>query len=118
MGLLDSLKGIFSGGGGGGGSTTSDGFYFYVRCPRAHPIRIWVNRGQDLARDFETDGYTLTKHVVCPTCFQKTLATLHFNDRYREQGREIEGGTFIEESDYEAAQPRQPGQAPGEGERS
>ncbi len=108
MGFLDTLKGIFSGGGGGGGSrSTSDGFFFYLRCPSSHPIHVWVNRGHDLARDYDgAGGFTLTKHIVCPTCYKKSIAQLNFDDRYRETSREIENGQYIDEAEYDAAQPK------------
>src|SRR5581483_7963536 len=93
MGILDALKGIFSGSGSSGSGESSAGFFFYVRCPSGHPIRVWLNRSSDLVQDFEgysIGGYMLTKNIVCPRC-------------YRETSREIDNGRFIDASEYEAA---------------
>ena len=106
MGLLDALKGLFGGGGGGAAPSSAAGFFFYVRCPSGHPIRVWVNRAHDLAADYgegdAASGYVLTKHVVCPRCYKTTRAQIRYDARYREQGREIEGGSFIDAAEYEA----------------
>jgi hypothetical protein len=106
MGILDALKGIFSGSGSSGSGESSAGFFFYVRCPSGHPIRVWVNRSSDLVQDFEGDtigGYMLTKHIVCPRCYKKTRAEIRYDRGFRETSREIDNGRFIDASEYEAA---------------
>jgi hypothetical protein len=106
MGLLDGLKGLFGGGSGGGAPSSAAGFFFYVRGPSGHPIRVGVNRAHDLAADYgdgeAASGYVLTKHVVCPRCYKTIRAQIRFDARYREQGREIQGGSYIDAAEYDA----------------
>ncbi len=101
---------------GGGASTEGDaGLYLYVKCNRCgSPLRVRVDTRNELSPeydDMEASSYVLRKEMMDSTCFRLMYATLHFDGRKREVGREIEGGEFISREEYERLAQRSNGGA-------
>lgn len=93
---------------GGGQQTNTDnnGYHLYIRCKRCSTIvHVRIDLRNDLAADYgdtAAEGYTLVKEVMDDRCFRLMRAELHFDARRRETSREVEGGTFVTEEEWEA----------------
>ena len=91
----------------GGGQQSSDdhALHLYVKCGRCgYGVHVRVDLHNDLSADYgdnDAEGYTLVKEVMDDRCFRIMRATLRFNSRRNEISREVEGGTFISEEEYE-----------------
>ena len=98
MSLLDQIKALFSGGG-----VPDAGSSYAVRCSRCgEVIRVRADRRFDLEQAFDPErdtvtGYVLNKEILGQRCQQLLRLTVHFDRSYRETGRELEGGEFVEE---------------------
>jgi hypothetical protein len=102
MRLWDALKQAF-----GGGEQGDGGLYFYLRCARCGDlVRVRVNLASELQQEFENDdfpvAYTVRKMVVDQRCFRPIEVILRFDNRRRERSREIDGGVFLSQEEYEA----------------
>jgi hypothetical protein len=89
-----------------GGKTTSgeyvdkDGVYFYVRCHHCGTIvRLRAAKQYDLERT--EHGFTWHKTIVDSKCFRPMQAVVHLNRSYEVVSAEIEGGTFVNQADYD-----------------
>ncbi len=107
MGLLDSIKAIFT---GGGAASDRGALYLYIRCNRCQDVvRLRVNLANELQQEFgEADGvegYSLRKGVVDGRCFRPIELRMRFDSRRRELSRELEGGEFVGPEAYQAAHP-------------
>ncbi len=108
MGILDAIKSAL-GFGGGSGAGDRNAMFLYVRCKRCRDVvRVRVNTSNEPAQEYDEGGdkvagYTLNKTIVDSKCFRPIPVTIRFDARRREQGREIEGGEFVDEEAYEAA---------------
>jgi len=82
------------------------GSYYYVRCDRCHQaIRVRVDPAWDLSPDFEGGGgFGVTKHVIGQKCFRPIEVTITFDEKRNEIDKEITGGKFIAEAEYDAEQ--------------
>ena len=106
MGLWDTLKSALGLGGGGGGRDR--GLYLYVRCNRCQDVvRVRVNMANDLQQEYvensdDVAGYSLTKGIVDSKCFRPMTLTMRFDRRRNEQERSVEGGTLVDQADWEA----------------
>ena len=103
MGLWDALKRAF-----GGGGQTDSGIYFYLRCARCGDrVRVRVNPAAELQQEFEGGdqpvGYMVRKMVVDQRCFRPIEVVLRFDAGRRERSREISGGVFISQEEYEGS---------------
>jgi hypothetical protein len=95
-----------------GGPKDSDdgGMYYYVRCTKcAEAIRVRVDRGNDLAQEFEDggdhpSGYVATKGVVGKKCFRTMSLTIKYDRGRREVSRSLDGAEFITKEEFEASQ--------------
>ncbi len=90
---------------GGGGSRQGDeALHLYVKCNRCGaPVHVRVNLFNDLAADYgdtDAEGYVLSKEVMDDRCFRLMRVEIQFDTRRRETSREIEGGTFISEEEW------------------
>lgn len=124
VGLLDGILSIFGLGGRGGAGSTDRGLYVYIRCNRCQDVvRVRINVANEVSEltDEPDDGvenprasnsaarYTITKGVVDTKCFRPMRLTMLFDGRRRELERTVEGGTVVEQEDWEAARSsRQP----------
>jgi hypothetical protein len=110
MSFLDRIAGIFTGqkSGSSGSVRDENGFYFYVRCGKCgEVVRVRTDRRWDFQQEFEEGqdaptGYAVHKEVIGQRCFQMIHVTLRFDSHRRETGREIRGGQFATEQEYEA----------------
>jgi hypothetical protein len=103
MVLWDALKRAF----GGAGSQGDSGIYFYVRCERCGDrVRVRVNPASELQQEYEGGdqpvGYMVRKMVVDQRCFRPIEVVLRFDRGRREKSREISGGAFISQQEYDA----------------
>lgn len=100
MGFLDSLKSLFSGGGGGENSA----YWLYVRCRRCgEVIKSRVDLRNDLSMA-DGGGYVVSKTLVGnQLCFQRVEVTLSFDEQRQLVDREISGGEFVTEEEYNNA---------------
>jgi hypothetical protein len=108
MGLFDGLRKLLGGGAGERGD--GDAYFLYVRCGACgEAIRVRAHRRWDFHQEFSEDsdgvvGYTLHKEIMGQRCFRIVRATVRFDARLREVERAIEGGEFISEQEWQAAQ--------------
>jgi hypothetical protein len=83
--------------------------WIYVRCQRCgEAIRIRADRRYDLVSEMHDPGeegpaYTLHKDIVGARCFQRIPVRLAFDHRLQLVEREIQGGQFLTEQEYQAA---------------
>ena len=109
MGILDAIKAALGFGGAGGASGDRNAMFLYIRCTRCRDVvRVRVNMANEPAQEFAeggdtVDGYVLNKTVVDSKCFRPIPVTIRFDARRREQGREIEGGEFVGQEEFDAA---------------
>ena len=109
MGILDAIKSALGFGGAGGASGDRNVMFLYVRCTRCRDVvRVRVNMANEPAQEFAeggdtVDGYVLNKTIVDSRCFRPIPVTIRFDVRRREQGREIEGGEFVGQEEFDAA---------------
>ena len=80
--------------------------HLYVRCNRCRAaVHVRIDLRNDLAADYgdtEAEGYTLYKEVMDDRCFRLMRAELQFDAHRNEMSRQIEGGTFITEAEWQA----------------
>ncbi len=92
----------------GGSERTADdqALNLYVKCNRCGAaVHVRVDLRNDLAADYgdtEAEGYTLYKEVMDDRCFRLMRAELQFDAHRNEMSRQIEGGTFITETEWQA----------------
>ena len=83
--------------------------WIYVRCQRCgEAIRIRADRRYDLVSEMRDPGeagpaYTVHKDIVGARCFQRIAVRLAFDPRLQLVEREIQGGQFLTEQEYQAA---------------
>jgi len=99
MSLRQRIANLFSVQKGAG----DDAIYLYVRCANCGArLRVRVDRQHDLSYDYEREeGYVLRKEMMDSRCFRLMYATLRFDRNYRVVSREITGGEFITQEEYE-----------------
>jgi hypothetical protein len=110
VGILDAIKSALGfGGGTGGAGGDRNAMFLYIRCKRCHDVvRVRVNMANEPAQEYDEGGdkvagYTLNKTIVDSKCFRPIPVAIRFDARRREQGREIEGGEFVGQDEFEAA---------------
>ena len=104
MGILDSIKSIFS---GGGGSSGDRGTYFYIKCKNCgEKIRVRVDTFNEPAQDIDDNekvtGFTLDKDVMGNNCFKMMRLHVAFDTGRRITEQSVENGTLISRQEYEA----------------
>ncbi len=79
------------------------GLYIYVKCGKCGaPVRIRADKEHDLQQDYDGDGFIYRKEVMDSRCYKLFHFTLTFDGAYNIIEREIEGGEFITEEEYQA----------------
>ena len=98
--------------------------YYYLKCNKCgEVIRIRIDRRWDLEQEFDegggdaVTGYVSRKEVMGTKCFQMLRLTVQFDRGYRETEKQLSGGTFVGQEEYEAAQAAQSAQAADESAR-
>lgn len=92
---------------GGGTAPQSDGaIHLYVRCERCGtPVHVRVDPRNDLLGEYddsnEASGYRLVKEIMDSRCFRLMRAEIAYDRARHELHRELEGGTFITQQEYE-----------------
>jgi len=100
---MNFLRRIF----GGSGPVASDGaIHLYVRCNRCGaPVHVRADPRNDLLIEYgdedDAAGYRLIKEMMDSRCFRLMRAELEYDRGRREIARQIEGGTFISQEEYE-----------------
>jgi hypothetical protein len=96
MGILNRLL----------GRPEEDGaLWLYVRCSHCGAtVRVRINLFNDLSLT-EDGGYILRKDILDDKCFQLMRAELRFDSKRRVISRDIEGGEFITQDEYETMGP-------------
>lgn len=98
MGFAKLLKKIFG--------TTASGNTIAVylqdkKCGRK--IKVLLRKSYDIQRIYEEDkdaAYMVNKVVVCDKCFNRIEINLKFDRRYKIISRDIKGGKFLQEEEY------------------
>ncbi len=90
----------------GSGQASDNALHLYIKCLRCGtPVHVRVNLQNDLMADYDDDGaegYRLVKEVMDDRCFRIMRAELEFDAQRNERSRQIEGGEFISQEEYEA----------------
>lgn len=91
----------------------SAGMYFYVRCARCgEVIQVRINRMNDLSVQYgeggnsKGDTFYIHKVIVGQRCYNRIEADFMFDSSRNLTEKKCTGGTFVEQSDYEADQQR------------
>ena len=91
---------------GGGQQAEDNALHLYIKCSRCGtPVHVRVDLRTDLAADYgdaAAEGYTLHKEVMDDRCFRIMHAEIVFDSRRNEVSRQLEGGTFIGQEEWEA----------------
>jgi hypothetical protein len=107
MGLLDKLSSLFGGKAGGG---ADDAIHIYVECERCKTIvHVRLDRRHDISQR-EDGAYYVRKEVMDSKCFRLMAAEIAFDNAYRIQSKDVQGGRFVSAAEYEAStNPAPPG---------
>ena len=101
MGLLGKLASMFGGQGGMG----DDAIHIYVECERCKArVHVRLDRRHDISVR-EDGGYYVRKEVMDSKCFRLMAAEITFDGAYSVQRREVQGGRFLTQAEFEAPPP-------------
>ncbi len=107
MSLIKKLAAIFSG--GSGSSDSGYSLYYYVRCRRCHEVlKARADLRNELSSEYDegenVSGYYYRKVLVGRgRCFQPIEVTMSFDGRRNLLSKEVTGGEFISEEEYQKA---------------
>lgn len=91
--------------GGGEQPAEAHALHLYIKCNRCgSPVHVRIDLRNDLAADYgdsDAEGYELHKEVMDDRCFRLMRVDMEFDRRRNETRRQIEGGTFISEAEWE-----------------
>ncbi len=93
---------------GGGENTQKEyvdktGLYFYFQCNKCGSrVRVRADRQHDLLN--EGDGYSWHKTIVDSKCFRRMETVVYLDRNYQVTNYTLEGGKFLTEAQYEAAE--------------
>lgn len=95
------LKRLF--GGGQKEYVDKDGLYFYVQCDNCGKcVQVRASKQYDLNR--QGGGFVWHKTIVDNRCFRPMQTVVYLDSNYTITSHEIEGGHYITEEEYEAAE--------------
>lgn len=84
----------------------SQGIYLFVECERCGArLRLRADKKYDLNR--VADGYTWHKTLIDSQCFRPMPTVVSFDKQFNVVSREIDGGRYITQEEFEA-EPEQP----------
>ena len=100
---MEFLKNLFGGKKEPQQYVDKTGIYFYVQLNNLDSrVKVRADKQHDLMR---TDsGYVWHKTIVDSKYFRRLQATVHFDRNYNITSSELDGGTFISEAEYNAAE--------------
>ena len=88
-----------------GRSSEQGVLWLYVRCGNCGAeVRVRINLYNDLSVA-DDGGHILRKEIMDSRCCQLMHAVLHFDGKRRVISRDITGGDFISQDEFEAAEP-------------
>lgn len=94
MGLFNGLKKLFS-----GGEEGDKGIYVHVKLARSgEVVRLRLQPGHDLNRDYDSGGFTSHKTIIGPKSFERADAIFRFDGNYALVDGEIIGGEVVDEA--------------------
>jgi hypothetical protein len=79
------------------------GIYFYVQCDNCGSrLKVRADKQHDLLHE---DGrYTWHKTIVDSKCFRRMEAVVNLDSQYNVTSYELNGGKFLTQAEYEAAE--------------
>jgi len=112
MGILDSLRRLFSGGAGAGGSRSHT---VYLRCQRCgEPLALRVDLANDLSPEWRDssgggsdypDYYSARKTVIgSGRCYAPIEVEMVFSKQKQLESQSVKGGVLLTEEEYQQAQ--------------
>jgi hypothetical protein len=102
MGILRSIRQALFGS-PTGEIRDRDGIYLYLRCSQCGaPVRVRIDKGHDLQRDYDTGGFVVHREVMDGTCFALMQATVHLDARLQIVDSTVMGGELISWENYRA----------------
>ena len=84
--------------------------WLYIRCAKCGTIfRVGVNMRTDVMNNYADPGsnipaYSLMKDAMDSRCFNPIRIAVHYDHQMREINREIQGGEFVTQEQYEEAE--------------
>jgi hypothetical protein len=100
MGWLGRLGSLF---GGKASAERDDAVHLYVECARCKSrVHVRLDRRHDISQR-EGGGYFVRKEIMDSKCFRLMAAEITFDEAYRIQGQEIQGGRFLSAAEFDAA---------------
>lgn len=87
--------------------TAETAIWIYIRCRRCgEAVCVRADRRYDLVSEMLDPGeggpaYTMHKDIVGQRCFQRIAVDLMFDRRQQMIGRQITGGEFLSEAEYQ-----------------
>ena len=105
MGFFEKLASLF---GAQSAGRADDAVHIYVECDRCKSkVHVRLDRRHDISAR-EDGGYYVRKEVMDSKCFRLMITEITFDNAYRIQNQEIQGGRFVTAADYEAATAAEP----------
>lgn len=106
---MSFIRRMFGGGNpavpGGSDKADANALWLYVQCGKCGaPVAVRVDTRNDISIDYETGGRYLRKEIMDSTCFRLMYATVTFGGDGKIADKEIEGGKFLTEQEFEQAQ--------------
>jgi hypothetical protein len=102
MGLLDKLSSLF---GAKGAGEADDAIHIYVECERCKSrVHVRLDRRHDISVR-EDGGYYVRKEIMDSKCFRLMAAEITFDNAYRIQRQEVQGGRFLTRAEFDASPP-------------
>lgn len=99
MGFLDKLRSVFS---SRPSPEADDAVHIYVECGRCKSrIHVRLDKHHDLSQG-EGGGYFVRKEIMDGKCFRLMAAEIAFDNSYRIERQEVQGGRFISKQEFEA----------------
>jgi hypothetical protein len=92
----------------GGAPPEGQALLFYVRCDQCgEVIRVRADRRWDLLQELDdgVTGYSLHKDVLGTRCNRLLRMVVRFDRAYTITQRELHGGRFVTQAEYQATSP-------------
>jgi hypothetical protein len=100
MGIRERLASLF---GSKGGDEADDAIHIYVECERCKAkVHVRLDRRHDISLR-EEGGYYVRKEIMDSKCFRLMAAEITFDNAYRMERQEIQGGRFLTQAEFEAS---------------
>ena len=102
MGFLEKLASLFTERSAGG---ADDAVHIYVECERCKAkVHVRLDRRHDISLR-EDGGYYVRKEIMDSKCFRLMAAEITFDNAYRIQSQDVQGGRFLTQAEFEASPP-------------